>query len=491
VKIIPVHVPIITRHRFACGAILEPLARNWNTGGFLKQKFEDWKVTEINSEKIEASVSRKELPPLPLDISRDLNRLLFKKDWFTKGTCANIEELEAKLGSEGKSNLDYLLNDEAEDDVNLCKTSKSSESFELRGALAAHFPQFDTWRYAHTDWKKDGQVETNYHIFARWDPRYFEMKKILPESCALEILRFVHNTYAQTGSLTDELQIPDIKNARDASENLSLLFPGFHVSAQKKDKRTLTFKTRKKRNQMQGLPYVQFCLKKTGRETHQLFKKVQLETGLSNRDFGIAGTKDANGITCQFCTISGLEPRDIQSAFEKQGGCEVGNFSWTHKYLKLGDLSGNRFEVRIRNIQKSKEMVSEAIQFGEEVGFINYFGPQRFGFSHSNNQLVGKLLFQRNFTEAMRVYLSPSAANSEKSKSVNNWQNALQIFQETEDAGRALEMLSDKERKYFVNGQVLTALKIHGFSEDGCKQGFLQLPMVQRSLYPQAYVNAL
>jgi tRNA pseudouridine13 synthase len=55
----------------------------------------------------------------------------------------------------------------------------------------------------------------------------------------------------------------------------------------------------------------------------------------------------------------------------------VGNFDYAEKEIRLGDLAGNRFELVIRNVDRTDEQLQPVLQAFKETGFINYFGMQR------------------------------------------------------------------------------------------------------------------
>jgi tRNA pseudouridine13 synthase len=56
---------------------------------------------------------------------------------------------------------------------------------------------------------------------------------------------------------------------------------------------------------------------------------------------------------------------------------KVGNFSYQNKEIRLGDLAGNRFELAIRNLDRTDEQLRPVLEAFKETGFINYFGMQR------------------------------------------------------------------------------------------------------------------
>jgi tRNA pseudouridine13 synthase len=55
----------------------------------------------------------------------------------------------------------------------------------------------------------------------------------------------------------------------------------------------------------------------------------------------------------------------------------VGDFSYENKEIRLGDLSGNRFELAVRNMNRTDDQLRPVIEAFKEMGFINYFGMQR------------------------------------------------------------------------------------------------------------------
>mmetsp|Transcript_6748 Transcript_6748/g.9727 ORF Transcript_6748/g.9727 Transcript_6748/m.9727 type:complete len:701 (-) Transcript_6748:124-2226(-) len=135
-----------------------------------------------------------------------------------------------------------------------------------------------------------------------------------------------------------------------------------------------------------------------------------------------AGMKDKRGVTAQFCTVYRRTPRDIlvangQRSNRNGGGgnttyqgsaiMRVGNFSYVHKAIRLGMLSGNRFDIALRNIsvdanddmsEIKKKLEYPSLLF-KKNGFINYFGMQRFGKFHDTHE-VGIAVLKGDFKQA-------------------------------------------------------------------------------------------
>ena len=69
--------------------------------------------------------------------------------------------------------------------------------------------------------------------------------------------------------------------------------------------------------------------------------------------------------------LAGLNPR--------LRGLQVGDFGFARQPLHLGDLSGNLFDIILRNVQGRPADIALAADALKASGFINYFGLQRFG----------------------------------------------------------------------------------------------------------------
>ena len=216
------------------------------------------------------------------------------------------------------------------------------------------------------------------------------------------------------------------------------------------------------------MPYLQFVLYKENMETAIALQQLQRRFGnirgggrgvrggrgryISNcrLRIGHAGMKDKRGVTCQFVTvpsstsISGLiglnQPNPFSQSLSKGGGghtkaggvalLRVGNFAFVQEELRLGRLSGNRFDVVLRHMQLGagegkgnhgsklqkdllkKSALNSANGF-VKFGFVNYFGTQRFGKYHDTH-LVGIAVVQGNFQLAVDIILRPKNDSGER-----------------------------------------------------------------------------
>lgn len=126
-------------------------------------------------------------------------------------------------------------------------------------------------------------------------------------------------------------------------------------------------------------------------------------------DVGYAGMKDRHAITRQWFSI--YLPRVEAPDFSQLNDDEFTLLEQTRhtKKLRRGDLLGNRFEIRLKDVQGNQAVIEQNLQQVKELGAPNYFGEQRFGHDGNNIEsgramLAGEIrVRQRN---KKSIYLS-------------------------------------------------------------------------------------
>ncbi|KAE9541497.1 tRNA pseudouridine(13) synthase TruD [Ursidibacter maritimus] len=124
--------------------------------------------------------------------------------------------------------------------------------------------------------------------------------------------------------------------------------------------------------------FVAVKIRKTDANTLFVGEKLAEFAGISAKNMSYAGLKDRHAITEQwFCLhLAGKETPDF-SPFQLEG-VEILEVTRHNRKIRVGSLAGNYFELLLRDVQESPELIHRLNQI-QAVGFPNYFTEQRFG----------------------------------------------------------------------------------------------------------------
>merc|ERR1719431_355436 len=230
--------------------------------------------------------------------------------------------------------------------------------------------------------------------------------------------------------------------------------------------------------------YLHFTLYKENTETYEAISLLANRCRTDEKHFGFAGTKDRRGRTTQRVSVSMVSAKQILGAARVTQKIEVGKFNYEKNEIKLGDLSGNRFELAIRNIEASKKEIEPIMEYFSGKGFLNYFGTQRFGTTGVPTYLVGKKIISSDFTEVINLILQPRENENNAS-----FKEARKIWADSGDARKAFEVLKKGRKDRTVEGKLLYGLsKRHKNDQIGALD---EIPRQQRLLYCHAYQSYL
>eukprot|EP00299_Pterocystis_sp_00344_P008093 c2926_g1_i1.p1 GENE.c2926_g1_i1~~c2926_g1_i1.p1 ORF type:complete len:663 (-),score=161.11 c2926_g1_i1:20-2008(-) len=156
-------------------------------------------------------------------------------------------------------------------------------------------------------------------------------------------------------------------------------------------------------------PFLHFTLAKENVETHGAINRVSKLLRVNAKSFGMCGTKDKRAVTFQRVSVHRVTADRLSHLNSiLPPSIRMGDFSYEADRLKLGDLSGNRFTIVLRNLNGNLEHLEEKIQNWKTNGFINYFGMQRFGYSAQiPTHAVGIQLFRGDYGAAASLILQP------------------------------------------------------------------------------------
>lgn len=130
--------------------------------------------------------------------------------------------------------------------------------------------------------------------------------------------------------------------------------------------------------------HVLLKVRKRDANTQWVARELSRACGCRSMDVGYAGLKDRRAVAVQWFTV----PRTRLTLEEWQSvtgqGFEVLEAHAHTRKLPRGALEGNRFEVRIRNVDADDSALAAKLNLIAACGVPNYFGPQRFGRDGSN-----------------------------------------------------------------------------------------------------------
>ena len=129
-----------------------------------------------------------------------------------------------------------------------------------------------------------------------------------------------------------------------------------------------------------------FEIQKVNLTTFDAINRIADALKVSSRDIGYAGLKDAKAVTRQVFSVPGATEAAVM-------GLRLADISvlWAARHgnkLRLGHLKGNRFAVKIRDVNPADVVkLPPVLADIQRRGMPNYFGEQRFGRRGDNDKL--------------------------------------------------------------------------------------------------------
>ncbi len=143
--------------------------------------------------------------------------------------------------------------------------------------------------------------------------------------------------------------------------------------------------------------HVYLGIQKTGVSHVEMISHLRRHFDVPRRSIGFAGMKDKAAVTRQTVSIHFPLDRPMPGPVEHER-IEV---MWTKRHtnkIRIGHLAGNRFSIRIRDVEPTRVTAMwPALSHLEKVGIPNYFGSQRFGY-RCNNHILGLLLLRQDWS---------------------------------------------------------------------------------------------
>ncbi|XP_060699129.1 pseudouridylate synthase 7 homolog isoform X1 [Hemiscyllium ocellatum] len=223
--------------------------------------------------------------------------------------------------------------------------------------------------------------------------------------------------------------------------------------------------------------YCHFVLYKENKDTMDAINVLSKFLRVKPNIFSYMGTKDKRAITVQEIAVVKITAERLSHLNKCLMNFKLGNFSYKKYPLKLGELQGNHFTVVLRNITGSSEQVEQAMTSLRDVGFINYYGMQRFGTTAVPTYQVGKAILHNKWSEVVDLILKPRPG-AERGYLVK----CREEWAKTKDPEAALKKLPVKR---CVEGQLLRGLAKYGMKN--IASAFGMIPRNNRLMYIHSY----
>ncbi len=224
--------------------------------------------------------------------------------------------------------------------------------------------------------------------------------------------------------------------------------------------------------------FLHCVLIKKGVDTFEAAELIRKKLKLKENAVTFAGLKDKHALTSQLISIYHGKKEWIEKLSFKR--IKVYPIRFGNKVF-LGALWGNRFTITVRNIPQSKKEIKNILEKWEEETkgyFPNYYGEQRFGTKRNITHIIGKLIIQRKYREAVIMYLTQhSGAESDKTREARN------LIAE----GKYKKALKLLPKKYSHERIMLETLA----SKEDYRRAFLALPKNFQRLVINAYQSYL
>ena len=313
-----------------------------------------------------------------------------------------------------------------------------------------------------------------------------QLKLIIPENIISE-LETLHTISSENKSVL----IPPIKD-KETRTNIHFLikriFPNLATIAKDNEitvqhSEHVSFDLTRNVGWPKKLPTICQCvLFKENIDTLQAISSLAFKLNIKASSIGYAGIKDKRAKTAQLITFRRIKAKRLVGLNKGKSQLKLGNFCYVDKQLKLGDLTGNRFRIVIRNVSLKVSEIAHSIDSLRGNGFVNYFGIQRFGNIGGETHEVGKLILQQKLYEAVNLIVGGKRREEDVRTA-----EAREIWRATLDAKKTLDKMP-RIRSHEIT--LLRAIEKH--KECNNWHNVLQhLPLQTRRLYVHAFQSYL
>jgi tRNA pseudouridine13 synthase len=144
-------------------------------------------------------------------------------------------------------------------------------------------------------------------------------------------------------------------------------------------------------------------VEKRGITTYEAIARVARALGVSPKDVGFAGLKDAHAVAVQTLSVEHVPIATCEATLSSVDRVRLLGAKLHRNKIKMGHLRGNRFTLRIRGcVEGAQTRARDVLAELARVGCPNFYGGQRFG-NRADNDQVGRLLVRGDFRGACEL----------------------------------------------------------------------------------------
>ncbi|KAG5830432.1 hypothetical protein ANANG_G00310560 [Anguilla anguilla] len=375
----------------------------------------------------------------------------------TTAACDDVYDLEGVLGHAVNEALEQFAAS-ARDAPRLVETAKSAE------LSLGMFPEKHQRALVHRAVRHFFPflmtLTNKTEVLVKEDPDYEELARLVSEEEAEDFFRFIDAkvpnasfTFAQDDSKEHRKAVHHFLSKRFGKLVETKSFSDVAGHGLQKTSITVRFRARskpgKKRTatdcQEECAIYTGFTLRKENLETLEAIGYMAALLGVLPSDFTYArhqgqtgpdapvhgGEEDlpSGSVLCAFRNAVWLLLTQKSPEFEKKG-IQLSHIQPVSQPLHLGRLRGNRFQLVVRDLRPHgpgsgadlPRLVREALDNVEAKGFVNAYGPQRFGAGQGvKADQVGLALLKGEMVTAVRLFFTPDEGDDLQNRAKNHF----------------------------------------------------------------------
>ena len=220
--------------------------------------------------------------------------------------------------------------------------------------------------------------------------------------------------------------------------------------------------------------YLYMFIEKRTRTTSDVVRHIARTFWARKSDIGYAGLKDKHAITRQYFSLHLPEAKGEREPLDRLDNDTV-KLLWATRHrnkLRRGHLVGNRFAIRIRQIQPTTVVAAKRVLDRlQHRGFPNFIGQQRFGY-RQNNHIIGRHLlrgrWQKTLDEMLgkpsdpqfeATYLGRQAyTRGDYAEALEQWprhlrpdRQALDALRQGKSAKESIRMIDIAQRRFLIS----------------------------------------